>query len=88
MGGLVRLVVFGFILLTVVYVVLSFTARRAERKRLAEEWELEGLPGDKDEHVRTGLAVYDRSLRRKLILGVYFVPLAVIGTIVYVVNYM
>ncbi len=69
MGGLVRLIVFGFILLTVVYVVLSFTARRAERKRLAEEWELEGLSGDKEEHVRTGLAAYDRSLRRKLIWG-------------------
>jgi hypothetical protein len=38
--------------------------------------------------VREGLAVYDRSLRRKLIFGVYLVPLAVIGTIVYVVNYM
>jgi Ca2+/Na+ antiporter len=88
MGGLIRLVVFGFIILTVIYVVLSITSRRAERKRLEQEWELEGMAGEKDDHVRAGLASYDTSLRRKLILGVYFVPLAVIGTIVYVVNYM
>jgi Ca2+/Na+ antiporter len=88
MGGLIRLVLFGFVILTVIYVVLSFTARRAERRRLEQEWELEGLAGDKEEHVRTGLAAYDGSLRRKLILGVYVVPLVAVGTIVYVVNYM
>lgn len=88
MGGLIRLVVIGFIVLTVIYVVLSITSRRAERARLEENWELEGHGGDKEEFVKTGLAAYDGSLRRKLILGVYVVPLAVIGTIIYVVNYM
>lgn len=88
MGGLIRLVVFGFAILTVIYIVLSVTARRAERKRLAQEWDLEGIAGEKEAYVREGLADYDRSLRRKLILGVYAVPLVVIGTIVYVVNYM
>jgi Ca2+/Na+ antiporter len=88
MGGLVRLVIVGFIVLTVIYVVLSFTSRRRERLRLEQEWELEGHEGERNEFVRAGLAEYDTSLRRKLILGVYLVPLAVIGTIVYVVNYM
>jgi hypothetical protein len=88
MGGLVRLVLFGFIILTVIYVVLSYSARRGERRRLEQEWELEGLGGDKETHVREGLAAYDGSLRRKLILGVYVVPLVVVGTIIYVVNYM
>lgn len=88
MGGLIRLVVFGFVILTVIFVVLSITSRRSERKRLEQEWELEGHGGEKAVYVREGLAVYDRSLRRKLIFGVYLVPLAVIGTIVYVVNYM
>lgn len=88
MGGLIRLVVVGFIVLTVIYVVLSITSRRAQRKRLEQEWDLEGHGGEKEEFVRAGLAAYDGSLRRKLIFGVYLVPLAVIGTIVYVVNYM
>jgi hypothetical protein len=88
MGGLFRLVIFGFIIQTVIFVVLSVMSRRAERRRLEQEWELEGHGGEKKDYVREGLAVYDRSLRRKLIFGVYLVPLAVIGTIVYVVNYM
>jgi hypothetical protein len=88
MGGLIRLAVFGFVILTVIFVIWSIVARRAERRRLEEEWEIEGLAGEKEAHVREGLAVYERSLRRRLIFGVYLVPLAVIGTIVYVVNYM
>lgn len=88
MGGLIRLVVVGFIVLTVIYVVLSFTSRRRERLRLEQEWDLEGRDGERNDFVQAGLAEYDTSLRRKLILGVYLVPLAVIGTIVYVVNYM
>jgi hypothetical protein len=88
MGGLIRLAVFGFVILTVIFVIWSLAARRAERRRLGEEWEIEGLAGEKETYVREGLAVYERSLRRRLIFGVYLVPLAVIGTIVYVVNYM
>ena len=88
MGGLIRLLVFGFVILTVIFVLWSLLARGAERRRLAQQWELEGMAGDREAWMREGLAVYERSLRRKLIFGVYLVPLAVIGTIVYVVNYM
>jgi hypothetical protein len=88
MGGLIRLLVFGFVILTVIFVLWSLLARGAERRRLAQQWELEGMAGDREAWMREGLAVYERSLRRKLIFGVYLVPLAVIGTIIYVVNYM
>jgi hypothetical protein len=88
MGGLIRLSVFLFVVLTVIFVLWSVLARGAERRRLAQEWDLEGMAGDREAYVRAGLAVYERSLRRKLIFGVYLVPLAVIGAIVYVVNYM
>jgi Ca2+/Na+ antiporter len=87
MGGLVRLVVILFVVLTAVYVVLSFLARRAERARLELLFDEEGREGDRRAFVREGLSAYDRSLRRRLILAVYLVPLVVIGTIVYVVNY-
>ena len=87
MGGLIRLIVFGFIILTVIYVVLSLYSRSVRRCKLRQEWEDEGIEGDKDDWVRAGLKEYDQSLRRKLILGVYVVPLAVIGTIIYLVNY-
>jgi hypothetical protein len=88
MGGLIRLAVAGFVVLTVIFVIWSLVARGAERRRLAQEWEVEGRGGERETYVREGLAVYERSLRRRLIFGVYLVPLVVIGTIVYVVNYM
>jgi hypothetical protein len=87
MSGLIRLIVFGFIFLTVIYVGLSFYSRAVRRRKLMQEWEDEGMEGDKEDWVRAGLKEYDQSLRRKLILGVYVVPLVVIGTIVYLVNY-
>jgi hypothetical protein len=87
MSGLFRLIGFGFIFLTVVYIALSLYSRSVRRKKLSQEWEDEGMEGDKNDWVRAGLAEYDQSLRRKLILGVYVVPLVVIGTIIYLVNY-
>jgi hypothetical protein len=87
MSGLIRLVVFGFIFLTIIYIALSLYSRSVRRRKLSQEWDDEGMEGDKDDWVRAGLAEYDQSLRRKLILGVYVVPLAVIGTIIYLVNY-
>lgn len=87
MSGLIRLVVFGFIFLTAIYVGLSLYSRASRRRALSQEWEEEGMEGDKDDWVRAGMAVYDQSLRPKLILGVYVVPLVVIGTIIYLVNY-
>ncbi len=87
MGGLVRLIVFGFIFLTVIYVALSLYSRSVRRAKLRQEWEDEGMEGDKDDWVQAGLKEYDNSLRRKLIFGVYIIPLAVIGTIIYLVNY-
>ena len=48
MGGLIRLAVFGFVVLTVIFVLWSLLARGAERRWLAQEWELEGMAGDRE----------------------------------------
>ncbi|SLN30278.1 hypothetical protein PSA7680_01444 [Pseudoruegeria aquimaris] len=86
--ALVRLVVVGFIVLTVVYVCLSLYSRSVRRSKLEREFDQEILEGDRDEFVRQGLKDYDQSLRRKLILGVYVVPMLVVAVTVYVVNFM
>ncbi|MCX7299704.1 MAG: hypothetical protein NTX73_04875 [Rhodobacterales bacterium] len=87
MGGLVRLILGGFVVLTAIYVILSIMSRRARRRELILEWDAGAMEGDKEAWISANLQAYDHSLRRKLILGVYVVPLAVIGTIIYVVNY-
>ncbi|MFZ7090902.1 hypothetical protein [Primorskyibacter sp. 2E233] len=87
MYALLQLLVVGFIILTVVYVALSIYSRRVRRAKLINEWNDEGRIGDRETFVEEGLKDYDHSLRRKLILGVYVVPLVLIGTIIYLTNF-
>lgn len=87
MFALARLVVVGFIVLTIVYVCLSLYSRAVRRGKLEAEWRDDGRDGDKEVFVREGLEDYDGSLRRKLILGVYVVPVCVVTLIIYLMNF-
>lgn len=83
-----RLLFFGFIAMTVVYLALSWYLRSLERGRLEREWEEEVGTGDRDDYVRKGLEDYRGSLRRKLVWLVYILPLAAFFAILYAVNFM
>ncbi|MCO8145094.1 hypothetical protein NHN26_07625 [Rhodovulum tesquicola] len=87
MIALLRFLLMGFVVLTVVYVSVSLYSRAMRRQKLRRHWDEKIGTGDRDAFVRKGLALYDRSLRRRLILGVYIIPMIVVGTIVYIVNY-
>ncbi|MFP4275190.1 MAG: hypothetical protein ACLFRU_09200 [Paracoccaceae bacterium] len=87
MIALAKLLVVGFLALTVVYVSLSFYSRAQRREKLEERWAERGRVGDREAFVRRGLERYDGSIRRKLILGVYIVPLVGIALIVYFTNF-
>lgn len=86
--GAIRLLIIVFVVLTIVYVCLSFYSRSERRKKLEERYHHEGMPGDKETFIRTGLEEYDGSIRRKLILGVYVIPLIGIAVLIYVTNFM
>ena len=88
MMAFLRLVVFGFLILSVIYVIVSFWSRAVRRRKLEREWNDTGRPGDKATYMTEGMAQYDRSLRRKLIALIYVVPVVVIGVIIYVTNFM
>lgn len=87
MIALVRLSVIGFVVLTVIYVALSFYSRAVRRGKLEAEWDEEGMTGDRDAWIDEGLREYDHSLRRKLILGVYIVPVTLVIVLIYFVNF-
>lgn len=87
MAALARLVVIGFIVLTVIYISLSLYSRSVRKAKLAEWWEEEGRPGDREAYIEAGLKEYEGSLRRKLIWGVYIVPVAVVAAIIYFTNF-
>lgn len=88
MAALVRLALVGFVVLTIIYVILSIHSRRVRRRKLGEEWDEEGMTGDREAWIEEGLEDYDHSLRRKLILGVYIIPVTLVAVIIYVTNFM
>ena len=87
MLALARLVIICFVLMTVVYVAVSLWSRSVRKRKLAREWDEEIREGDRDAFIDEGLKSYSHSLRRKLILLVYIVPILLIGVIVYLVNF-
>lgn len=86
MLALLRLLLIGFVVLTVIYVSLLFYARAQRRDTLAAQWDA-APEGDRDAFIEKGLADYNQSLQRKLLLGVYIVPVCVVLTIIYLTNF-
>lgn len=87
MFGLARLALIGFVILTVIYVCLSFYSRAVRKSKLRDKWEAGPRVLDRDAFVQRGLERYDGSIRRKLIWGVYIVPVVVVGLIIYLTNH-
>jgi hypothetical protein len=83
----VRVLFIAFIVLSVIYLSLSLYSRARRRDKLEAEWDEGGIGTPRETFVKEGLRAYDGSLRRKLILGVYIVPMALVCLIVYLVNF-
>ncbi|GHA89254.1 hypothetical protein GCM10009069_10400 [Algimonas arctica] len=91
MIGLIRNIVVIFLILTVVYVILSQWSRWRERVRLAEDYraqtELFQQSETEDNFVARGMARYNRSLRSKLFLSVYAIPGAIATLLVWLAQH-
>ena len=85
--GLIRLVIFGFIAMTILYFAISVYSRSIRREKL-ENWWAEENPGSDDmqaraAYVEKGMKEYSNGIRPKLILLVYIIPtIAIIGTLI------
>ena len=87
MLALLRLIVIGFVVLTIIYIALSIYSRRVRRGKLYQKWAGGPRLVDRDIFVQRGLKRYDGSIRRKLILGVYIVPVGLVILTVYLTNF-
>ncbi len=87
MFALVRLMVVGFIVLTVIYVCLSFYARAVRKGQLQQEWYEGPQEQPLEAFLEEGMEEYDSSLRRKLILSVYVIPVILVSVIIYLTNF-
>lgn len=86
----VRLVVFGFLALSVIYLSLSVYFRSVRRENLEDDWAENhptgGDQSDRDDYIEREMNEYAGSIRKKLILLVYIVPLIAIAVIQYLTN--
>lgn len=87
MLGLLRLLAFLIGCLTVIYVCLWFWLRAGARVRLEAEWDRKRPPLPRHTHVRIGLAAERDALRRRLIWGVYVIPVTVFLALAGWLNY-
>ena len=89
--GLIRLVFFGFVGLSVVYFMISVYSRSVRREKLEDAWG-EDNPDSKDEAAREtfidqGMADYNAGIRPKLILLVYVIPTIIVAVIHFLTTY-
>lgn len=87
MAALARLMVVGFIVLSVIYICLSLYSRSVRKGKLRAEWNEGPKEQSLDAFLEEGLAEYDKSLRRKLILSVYVIPVILVSVVVYLTNF-
>lgn len=74
--------------LTAIYVVLDGYARRRRARELEAEYAARGGQAlTREDYVQRGLAEYDRSVPRKLILAVFAAPVIVFVGLVLLANY-
>ena len=87
MIAIVRLAVFGFLGLSVLYILISLYSQSVRRESLEKKFDAGGIEGERDAYISEGMMAYQTGLRRKLIWLVYIVPMGVIAVTVYLVNY-
>lgn len=85
-GGL-RLAIFGFLFLSAIYFLVAIYSRSVRREKLENTWDEDVKEGDRDAYVDTGLKEYEGSLRRKLIVLVFVVPIIVVIALLYIINF-
>ncbi len=88
--ALIRLIIFGFVLMSIAYVAISIYSRSVRREKLEKHW-AEDHPGDdenpeRDAYIEQGMKDYHHGLRRRLILLVYILPTIAVAVILYLTN--
>lgn len=87
MTALFKLLFFGLIFLTAVYVALLWYFRTEKRVKLEREWEETGRPGNRETYIAEGMRQFEHSLKRRLLWLVYIIPVTTVAVMIYITNY-
>ena len=83
LGAWVWRIVLIFLVLTIVYAALTFISRMRQKDRLKAEFKRAETESSKEDFMNEGMAKYNKSLRAKLILSVYLIPLAALSLLIF-----
>jgi hypothetical protein len=84
--GWIRLFVFGFVGLTVIYWLVSVYSRSVRRETLEKRFDAGDVEGDRDAYIAQGMTKYEKGLRKRLIWLVYIIPMVAMALTIYFVN--
>ena len=86
MMGWLRVFVLLFVVLTIAYVVLWFRAQARAKARLKAHYAESDKRENERDYVATGLEKFNRGLKPKLLLVVYFFPIIITAFLIYLAN--
>lgn len=87
MIGFIRLAIFGFIALTILYFLVSIYSRSTQREELEKTWDAAQGPGEREAFIEAGMQAYEKGLRKKLIWLVYVIPTLAVIAGIYLLNF-
>lgn len=91
MIGFLRAIVIWAVIGAVAFFVLRIYGRSLRREALEKEWDaahpLETDSAAREAFIAEGMAAYEHSLKRKLLIGVVVLPFLAIALLLYLVNY-
>ncbi|MEE9428669.1 MAG: hypothetical protein V3V25_11020 [Paracoccaceae bacterium] len=85
--GIVRLGVFGFLALGVIFILVSIYSKSVQKEKLEKRWDSEVKTGDRDAYIKDGMTDYEGSLRKRLIWLIFVIPVLVVGGLLYATNF-
>jgi hypothetical protein len=85
--GALRLAFFGFVAMTIAYLLIWIYSRSVRREALEKEWDAGGIDADRETYIADGMRAYEHTLRRRLIGLVYVVPTVIVLAIIYILNF-
>jgi hypothetical protein len=91
MIGFVKLMVFGFIGLSIVYLILRVYLRSVRREDLEKEWDANPPEGqgetERGAFIEEGMRTYNKGLHTRLLWLVYIIPMVALAVIIYIINF-
>ena len=72
--GFLRLALFGLVVQTAIYLLLTIYLRSLHREKLEKEYDAGDGSGGREDYIETGMRDFRRSLRGRLVVLIYIVP--------------